>query len=84
MSDQYWLNPVDQPLDWKDINFYDNAFSDDVGNILFGQMPQDDTLNLVSPCNTSRRLAEKEMENIERSASSDKGWQWNGSAGAVQ
>ncbi len=29
LSDQYWLNPVDQPLDWKDINFYDNAFSDD-------------------------------------------------------
>lgn len=53
LSDQYWLNPVGQPLDWKDINFYDNAFSDDVGNILFGQMPQDDTLNLVSPCNTS-------------------------------
>lgn len=53
LSDQYWLNPVDQPLDWKNINFYDNAFSDDVGNILFGQMPQDDTLNLVSPCNTS-------------------------------
>ena len=53
LSDQYWLNPVDQPLDWHSINFYDNAFSDDVGDILFGQMPQDDTLDLVSPCNTS-------------------------------
>lgn len=53
LSDQYWLNPADQPLDWQNINFYDNAFSDDVGNILFGQMPQDATLDLVSPCNTS-------------------------------
>lgn len=53
LSDQYWLNPVEQPLEWRKVNFYNNDFSEDVGNILFGQIPQQDTLDLVSPCNTS-------------------------------
>ena len=53
LSDQYWLNPVEQPLEWRKVNFYNNDFSEDVGNILFGQIPQQDTFDLVSPCNTS-------------------------------
>lgn len=36
LSDQYWMKPVDSELQWKNINFFDNDFSDDVGNILFG------------------------------------------------
>lgn len=38
LSDQYWLNPAEQPLEWRKVNFYHNDFSEDVGNILFGQM----------------------------------------------
>jgi len=52
LSDQYWMKPVDSKLEWKNINFFENDFSDDVGNILFGQTaPQD--IDLMSPCNTS-------------------------------
>ena len=53
LSDQYWLNPAEQPLEWSKVNFYNNDFSEDVGNILFGQIPQQDSIDLVSPCNTS-------------------------------
>jgi hypothetical protein len=37
LSDQYWINPVKKPLEWEKINFFDNAFSEDVGNALFGK-----------------------------------------------
>ena len=40
LSDQYWLNPAEQPLEWRKVNFYHNDFSEDVGNILFGQIPE--------------------------------------------
>ena len=27
LSDQYWAKPVDSPLTWKDVNFFENDFS---------------------------------------------------------
>ena len=53
LSDQYWMKTTDSNLEWKDINFFDNSFSDDVGNILFGQPKQENKIDLMSPCNTS-------------------------------
>jgi len=53
LSDHYWINPDDNPLDWDKINFFDNDFSEDVGNILFGHQAPDGDINLVSPDNTS-------------------------------
>jgi len=54
LSDQYWVSPVDLDLKWADINFFDNTFSQDVGNILFGHEPSDnEQVNLMSPDNTS-------------------------------
>jgi hypothetical protein len=35
LSDQYWINPKGYPLKWEKINFFENTFSDDVGNALF-------------------------------------------------
>ena len=52
LSDQYWVCPEGSGLRWEDINFFDHPFSDDVGNILFGEIP-DGELNLMSPDNTS-------------------------------
>ena len=53
LSDQYWVSPADTPLDWSKINFYDNPFSEDVGDFLFGQIVERGMLDLTSPCNTS-------------------------------
>lgn len=53
LSDQYWIKPMDSSLEWSNINFFENAFSDDVGNILFGQPTENENIDLISPCNTS-------------------------------
>jgi hypothetical protein len=37
LSDQYWVCPQNKPLGWGDINFFENDFSEDVGNALFGR-----------------------------------------------
>ena len=34
LTDHYWMQPLGQELYWKDLNFYDNDFSDDLGNLL--------------------------------------------------
>ena len=61
LSDQYWMKPVDSEIEWKNINFFDNDFSDYVGNILFGQMPSQD-IDLMSPCNTLDGWLKKKWE----------------------
>ena len=53
LSDQYWISPKDKPLMWKEINFFDHDFSEDVGNLLFGYGEFSDSLSLISPDNTS-------------------------------
>ncbi|MBQ9282270.1 MAG: HipA domain-containing protein [Treponema sp.] len=55
LSDQYWAKPFDSDLNWKDINFFENDFSDDVGKALFGTLDVQDisSLSLISPDNTS-------------------------------
>ena len=53
LSDQYWISPKDKPLMWKEINFFDNDFSEDVGNLLFGYGEFSDSMSLISPDNTS-------------------------------
>ena len=53
LSDQYWIKPHNMDLKWKDINFFDNDFSEDVGNLLFGYNHDSNDLNLSSPDNTS-------------------------------
>jgi hypothetical protein len=52
LSDQYWINSHENPLDWDKINFFENDFSEDVGNVLFGKAPEG-KIDLVSPDNTS-------------------------------
>jgi hypothetical protein len=32
LSDQYWIKPEGKNIEWKDINFFENDFSEDIGN----------------------------------------------------
>lgn len=34
LADHYWLQPVDRELYWKELNFFENDFSEDLGNLL--------------------------------------------------
>ena len=54
LSDQYWICPKDSGLCWESVNFFQNDFSKDMGEILFGHEPDDLTrVSLISPDNTS-------------------------------
>jgi hypothetical protein len=53
LSDQYWVRPMQAAVAWSDVNFFQNAFSADVGNILFGGAADGESMNLMSPDNTS-------------------------------
>lgn len=53
LSDQYWIRPDGSSLTWDAVNFFDNPFSDDIGDVLFGTNKKKDALDLSSPDNTS-------------------------------
>jgi len=54
LSDQYWICPHGTDLQWGAINFFDNEFSTDMGEILFGHEPTNvEQVNMLSPDNTS-------------------------------
>jgi len=53
LSDQYWICPVGSGIRWQDVNFFENTFSGDVGNLLFGKGSSNDRISFMSPDNTS-------------------------------
>ena len=53
LSDQYWICPEGSGLTWDAFNFFDNDFSDDIGDVLFGANKKADVLDFSSPDNTS-------------------------------
>lgn len=63
LSDQYWINPVDSPLKWSDINFFENEFSEDIGKALFDHQAVDHA-DFMSPDNTSDGCLKKKWKII--------------------
>lgn len=53
LSDQYWILPNEFELDWGNINFFENDFSEDIGNILIGINSDSDCINYMSPDSAS-------------------------------
>ena len=63
LSDQYWICPQTAELRWADINFFDNPFSEDVGDMLFGKpLSKGKQVNLSSPDNTSDGMLKKKWK----------------------
>ena len=65
LSDQYWICPVDTQLEWDDVNFFENAFSDDIGDILFGAGKKGIALDFSSPDSTSDGNLQKRWKIID-------------------
>ncbi|MCP3746749.1 hypothetical protein NLX82_20250 [Paenibacillus sp. A3M_27_13] len=82
LSDQYWIRPSESHLEWSAINFFDNPFSEDVGNVLFGQ-GSSNAMSLMSPDNTSDGWLKKKG-NYRWKALSGERWKRRNSARAVQ
>ena len=53
LSDQYWVKEKDSILNWKDFNYFENEFSEDIGEILLGQKNAHLEIDYSSPDNAS-------------------------------
>ena len=65
LSDHYWIKPYDSNISWADINFFDNSFSDDIGDVLFGINTKDAGFDFLSPDNTSDGNLQKRWKIID-------------------
>lgn len=65
LSDQYWICPEGSGLEWKNINFFDNTFSEDIGNILLGHASSSDGMSFINPDNTSDGWLKKKWTIID-------------------
>lgn len=65
LSDQYWIRPAGENIAWKDINFFQNPFSEDIGDLLFGEQPRAGELDLSSPDNTSEGNLQKKWKIVD-------------------
>lgn len=64
LSDQYWICPAGAELIWEKINFFDNSFSDDMGDVLFGKQKKNEDFDFSSPDNTSDGYLKKRWKII--------------------
>lgn len=66
LTDCYWICPKNMELDFHKINFFENEFSKDMGEILFGKHLE--KFDLMSPDNTSDGWLKKKwvIKNKER------------------
>lgn len=65
LADQYWVCPEGSNLTWDTVNFFENDFSDDVGDVLFGANKKIDTFDFSSPDNTSDGNLKKRWKIID-------------------
>ena len=65
LSDQYWICPEGSGLTWDKVNFFDNDFSDDIGDVLFGTNKKINVLDFSSPDNTSDGNLKKRWKIID-------------------
>ena len=65
LSDQYWICPKGSNLTWDIVNFFENTFSDDIGDVLFGVNKNANALDFSSPDNTSDGNLKKRWKIID-------------------
>lgn len=65
LSDHYWIKPYNKNILWEDVNFFDNDFSDDIGDVLFGMNGKNADIDFVSPDNTSDGNLQKRWKIID-------------------
>lgn len=65
LSDQYWICPEGTNLTWDEINFFENTFSDDIGDVLFGAKKRENAFDFSSPDNTSDGNLKKRWKIID-------------------
>lgn len=65
LSDQYWIRPQNTDITWEKVNFFDNGFSEDIGDVLFGQEKKLDGFDYSSPDITTDGYQKKRWKIID-------------------
>ncbi len=65
LSDQYWIKPLESNVTWKEINFFDHPFSEDIGDVLLGKTTKTVQFDFHSPDNTSDGCLKKRWKIID-------------------
>ena len=65
LSDQYWVRPHGSDLRWERINFFENPFSEDIGDVLLGKAKETVGFDFSSPDNTSDGYLKKRWKIID-------------------
>ena len=65
LSDQYWVRPHGSDLQWERINFFENPFSEDIGDVLLGKATDTANFDLNSPDNTTNGYLKKRWKIID-------------------
>lgn len=65
LSDQYWIRPQNSNIAWEQVNFFDNSFSEDIGDVLLGKTVKADGFDFHSPDNTSDGCLKKRWKIID-------------------
>lgn len=65
LSDHYWVKPAGSGLTWSQVNFFENSFSEDVGDALFGTPVRKEGFDFSSPDNTSDGFLKKRWKIID-------------------
>ena len=65
LSDHYWINPIGSKFTWHDVNFFENPFSEDMGDALFGIPPKKEGFDFSSPDNTTDGFLKKRWKILD-------------------
>ena len=65
LSDQYWVKPHGSDILWEQVNFFDNSFSEDIGDVLLGKAAKAEGFDFHSPDNTSDGCLKKRWKIID-------------------
>lgn len=65
LSDQYWVRQAESKVTWAEVNFFENTFAGDVGDLLFGKGLECEQISLMSPDNTSDGWLKKKWMILE-------------------
>ena len=49
LSDQYWLKPEDSSVSWEQIQFFDNDFSEQFGEMMLGNLEITECFDTMTP-----------------------------------
>lgn len=65
LSDHYWIKPAGSELTWHNVNFFENPFSEDVGDALFRIPPKKERFDFYSPDNTTDGFLKKRWKILD-------------------